>query len=111
MTRALAVEWGPLGVRVNGVAPGPVRDTEGFARLSAFQPAEAAKKTAALLPLRRAGSPAEIAEAVVFLFLHRWITGETLRVDGGEAVARPPFVSPELYAMLRSARTTERSKL
>lgn len=82
MTRVLANEWGPAGVRVNGVAPGPIGGTEGMDRLA---PGELAKDVAQGIPLRRLGTVEDIGDAVLFLVSDaaRWVTGETLVVDGG----------------------------
>ncbi|MES2644294.1 MAG: SDR family oxidoreductase [Myxococcota bacterium] len=82
MTRFFATEWGPLGIRVNGVAPWYVRTPLAAAVLDDPQ------KAAAILsrtPLGRLGEPEDIARAVVFLALPAsgWITGVNLPVDGG----------------------------
>ena len=70
----LAVEEGPRGVRCNIIAPGPVRETEGFHRLSAST--TSARKR---VPLQRFGEIADIANCGVFLFSEaaNWITGQT----------------------------------
>jgi len=75
-----AVEWAPLGIRVNCVAPGAI-ETEGWAVYSE----QARSRYPRTNPLMRAGSPWEIAEACVFLAGPggRFINGETLVVDGG----------------------------
>jgi NAD(P)-dependent dehydrogenase (short-subunit alcohol dehydrogenase family) len=82
LTRQLAFELGP-DVRVNAVAPGIVRTH--LAR-SLWEPYE--EQLAQSLPLRRIGEPDDIADAVVFLAgrTARWITGQTLVVDGGTLV-------------------------
>jgi NAD(P)-dependent dehydrogenase (short-subunit alcohol dehydrogenase family) len=80
LTKAWAAEYGPRGVRVNAVAPGPTRTAmmEGV-------PAEMVKQLAALAPAGRVAQPEELAAAIVFLasddasFVH----GVTLAVDGG----------------------------
>jgi Tropinone reductase 1 len=80
MTRFLAVEWGPLGVRVNAVAPWYVRTPLVASVL------DDPEKRAAILartPLGRVGEPEEVAQAVLFLADARWITGVVLPVDGG----------------------------
>lgn len=68
LTRNLACEWGPFGVRVVGVAPGIIGDTEGFSRLggSSAQGQESGSLTQAV-PLGRLGCSDDIAAAVVFL--------------------------------------------
>jgi peroxisomal 2,4-dienoyl-CoA reductase len=82
MTRHLAVEWGPAKVRVNGIAPGPVDDTEGMKRLLPADMREAMEKS---IPMGRFTRIAEVADAALFLVSDaaRFITGQTLVVDGG----------------------------
>ena len=83
LIRVLAMEWGPDGVRVNGISPGPIADTEGMARLAPTPEAEASIK--ARVPLRRYGTKDEIGDAATFLSSDaaRYITGTILDVDGG----------------------------
>ena len=80
MTKALAKEVGPSGIRVNCVVPGVI-DTEMNKRLSRTDMAALAEET----PLGRIGSPAEAAAAVKFLSSDEasFITGEVLGVTGG----------------------------
>ena len=79
-SEAVAVEWAPLGIRVNCVAPGPVV-SEGWAMYTEQARASYPQST----PLRRAGSPWEIAEAALFIGGPGggFITGQTLHVNGG----------------------------
>ncbi len=79
LTRAWALELGPH-IRVNAVAPGPVAMA---AETSAAQRAN----MEARIPLRREGRAEDVAQAVVFLTQAPYITGQTLRVDGGLSVA------------------------
>jgi NAD(P)-dependent dehydrogenase (short-subunit alcohol dehydrogenase family) len=83
VVRVLAVEWGPEGVRVNGISPGPIEGTEGMSRLSADEAATTASK--ARIPLRRWGEISEVAEAAVFLCSSSaaYVTGTILDCDGG----------------------------
>jgi len=82
LSRQLAVEWGPRGVRSNSVSPGMIR-TPMTAQIYAAPGVHEARR--ALVPRRRIGEPADIANAVVFLASDRadYITGEDLVVDGG----------------------------
>jgi NAD(P)-dependent dehydrogenase (short-subunit alcohol dehydrogenase family) len=82
LTRSLATEWGPRGVRVNAVAPGTI-DTPMTTWITG-NPQILAEHTADI-PLRRLGLPFEIAAAVAFLASDEasFITGQTLFVDGG----------------------------
>jgi len=93
LTRDLALEWARYGVRVNAVAPGPIDNTEGMARL-----APDADRTATMkkrVPLARWGTIDEIADAVLYLVSPAagYVTGATLVVDGGSAlVGAGPFL-------------------
>jgi NAD(P)-dependent dehydrogenase (short-subunit alcohol dehydrogenase family) len=80
LTRTWAAEFGPRGVRVNNVAPGPTR-TEGVEA----EWGETNEELGRALPLGRTARPEEIAEAVLFLASPRssFITGSTLHADGG----------------------------
>ncbi len=80
LTRVSALELGPLGIRVNCVAPGAIE----IERTREEDP-NYAKKWGAITPLRRVGFPTDVANAVVFLASEKadFITGQTLFVDGG----------------------------
>ncbi|KDE99768.1 short-chain dehydrogenase [Mycolicibacterium aromaticivorans JS19b1 = JCM 16368] len=80
LTRSWAAEFGPYGVRVNSVAPGPTK-TEGVAA----QWGDTNDELGRALPLGRTADPEEIAHAVLFLASPRasFITGSTLHADGG----------------------------
>ena len=82
MTRALAVEWAPNGIRVNAVAPTYVR-TPFIAGLMADP--ELVARIEAMTPLHRLADPEEVAHAILFLAGPgaSMVTGHTLPVDGG----------------------------
>ncbi|MCL7466686.1 SDR family oxidoreductase [Phaeovulum sp. NW3] len=82
MTRAMACEWAPHGIRVNSVAPTWV-DTPFIGALKADP--EAMRKIASVTPLGRIARPEEVAQGVVFLLSEHsaMITGHTLPIDGG----------------------------
>jgi 2,4-dienoyl-CoA reductase [(3E)-enoyl-CoA-producing], peroxisomal len=102
LTKTLALEWAPYGVRINAVAPGPI-PTEGVRK--AFTPPPSAEgvpdvfavekamagyaRTA--IPLQRWGAPADIGNMIAFLAspAGSWITGAIMVVDGGEWLAKP----------------------
>ena len=79
LTKSWAAEYGPSGVRVNAVSPGPTR-TEGAASMG-----EALDQLAAAAPARRVGLPEEIASAIVYLASDEasFVQGALLPVDGG----------------------------
>ncbi len=82
ITRNLAVEWGKYGIRANGIAPGPIEDTEGMKRLL---PDALKEKLAKKIPLQRFGRIRDIENAALFLCSDAasYINGVTLVVDGG----------------------------
>jgi peroxisomal 2,4-dienoyl-CoA reductase len=101
LTRTLAVEWAPWGVRVNAVAPGPIptpgvlkafsapreRGTDAAPATALFDVKQAmAEYAARAIPLGRWGTPRDIANAVAFLASPAgdWITGAIFVIDGGE---------------------------
>lgn len=81
-TRALANELGPLGIRVNAVAPGFI---EGTSFHETHTTKESALKTIETIPLGRSGNPEDVARAVVFLASEYdgFISGATLDINGG----------------------------
>ena len=96
LSQQLALEWGPSGIRSNVVSPGLVRTpmSEAF-----YQAPGVAERRAAIVPLGRVATPADIADVVVFLASDRagYVTGEDLCADGGlgrmlmSLVPRPGF--------------------
>ncbi len=96
LSRTMAAEWGQYGIRVNVVAPGTVKTP----RAGQNDLEEASKK----IPLQRRAEPEDIADAVLFLISDRarYITGQTLVVDGGATLGAsgdnlPVFVTnPEV---------------
>ncbi|MEZ5819837.1 MAG: SDR family oxidoreductase [Bradyrhizobium sp.] len=80
LSRAVAVEWAPLGIRVNCIAPGLI-ETKGW---EVYSP-EARSAYTRANPMMRVGSPWDIAEACAYLSAGsgNYVTGEVLTVDGG----------------------------
>ncbi|KAJ3089280.1 hypothetical protein HK102_006777 [Quaeritorhiza haematococci] len=83
LTRVVANELGPHGIRCNVIAPGPISDTEGMARLA---PPGTEKLLESIIPLQRYGRIKDIAYMAVFLASEagNWITGGIFVVDGGD---------------------------
>ena len=98
ITRALALEYGPAGIRVNAICPGVIMTPRNVARNSAITPAEHEARVEAY-PLRRLGTPEDVAKVALFLACDNssWMTGTNTVVDGGmsmqlaEAIHFPPF--------------------
>lgn len=86
LARNLAVEWGPRGVRVNAVAPGLIATS--WADNILANP-DASARRLSLTPLRRVGTPREVAATAVFLAGAGagFITGQTIVVDGGTVIS------------------------
>ncbi|WP_422058172.1 SDR family NAD(P)-dependent oxidoreductase [Sphingomonas sp.] len=86
LARNLAVEWGPSGVRANAIAPGLIATDWAGAILSS---AERAARRLGMTPLRRAGSPDEVAATTLYLASDAggFTTGQTIVVDGGTLIS------------------------
>lgn len=83
ITRVAALEWGPAGIRVNSVVPGPIENTEGMKRLA---PTAAAIELAIdSVPIKCLGNVDDIANACLWLAspMARYVSGVILPVDGG----------------------------
>jgi 2,4-dienoyl-CoA reductase [(3E)-enoyl-CoA-producing], peroxisomal len=95
LSKVLAVEEGPWGVRSNVIAPGPIGGTEGMERLSRKREGGVGEGEGAELeryvPLGRMGTKEDIAHAAVWLFSDAasFVTGQVIVVDGGSEDVRP----------------------
>ena len=80
LTRSIAIEVGPLSITVNAVAPGPVQ--------TGWITGDIEREVVPSIPMRRLGSPEDIAHAIVFLASEHagWITGQVIQVAGGHAL-------------------------
>lgn len=100
LTEVMAKEWGQWGIRVNAIAPGVIKT-----RLSEALWKEPAvgEKSRLAIPLLRLGEPEEVASVVLFLAsdLAKYVTGETIVIDGGQLVGPPAFLGS------KSSRTPE----
>ncbi len=89
LVRGLAVELARHGIRVNGMAPGYIRTAQLLSEENSLG-AEGAEKAGEFIPMGRIGEPEDIADVITFLASHgaRYMTGQTLVVDGGLLVGR-----------------------
>lgn len=89
LTRTMAVEWGPMGIRSNLIAPGPVKDTEGVRRLVANDKMKGMMMR--MMPTPRLAEGEEIASMALYLIspLGDYVNGAAIPVDGGLSLVVP----------------------
>jgi NAD(P)-dependent dehydrogenase (short-subunit alcohol dehydrogenase family) len=102
LTKSAAVEYGPLGIRVSAVSPGAV-ETELLRNVFGDR---AIEEMAAVHPIRRIGSPEDVADAVVWLFSDNssYYTGQSLVLDGGLTAQRPFIRRTSISTRMKPAR-------
>ena len=117
LARNLSLEWGPQGIRVNSIAPGPFPTEGAWKRLMPNPQVEQVYKDRQ--PSKRFGEPEELANLAVFLMsdLAAYITGETVVIDGGErlqggqfnfvAQMMPREQLKQMFAMMRPGKSDE----
>ncbi len=90
------MEWAHYGCRVNAVAPGVIASS-GLSNYPVDVQRAIRTDAATNIPLRRLGTVREVAAAVVFLMTPAaaFVTGATLRVDGGGSLYRPHYAVPD----------------
>ena len=91
MTMSLAVEWGPHGIRLNAVAPGPFPTEGAWEKLNPIPEASVGATQSDQIPLRRFGQMHELQNLMTFLMSDGcdFITGQTIGIDGGHHLAAP----------------------
>ncbi|MEH6617152.1 MAG: SDR family oxidoreductase [Porticoccus sp.] len=108
ITRTTALEWGPEGIRVNSLVPGPIEGTEGMQRLAPPGSASA-KMVVDSVPLKRQGTVVDMANAALFLAsdLASYINGVVLPVDGGWGLGGAGKLGQSLAAMVQLEKSTQ----
>ena len=90
LIRVLAQEWGPAGIRVNGISPGPIEGSWGMENVASPHP-EIVEMIRRAIPLKRWGKESDIADTALFLAspAASYITGTIIETDGGVTIASP----------------------
>lgn len=91
MTMSLAVEWGPYGIRLNAVAPGPFPTEGAWEKLNPIPETSAGATQSDQVPMRRFGLMHELQNLMVFLMSDgcEYLTGQTIAIDGAHHLAAP----------------------
>lgn len=91
MTKSLAVEWGPYGIRLNAVAPGPFPTEGAWEKLNPIPDTQSSATNCDTVPLRRFGDMPELCNLITFLLSDgcNYLTGQTIAIDGAQHLAGP----------------------
>ena len=91
MTKSLAVEWGPYGIRLNAVAPGPFPTESAWEKLNPIPDTTSSATSPDTVPLRRFGRMPELTNLITFLLSDGcdYLTGQTIAIDGAQHLAGP----------------------
>jgi NAD(P)-dependent dehydrogenase (short-subunit alcohol dehydrogenase family) len=114
MTMSLAVEWGPYGIRLNALAPGPIPTDYAWEMLNPTDKSSVGATQPDQIPLGRSGTIDELSNLTIFAFSDAcdYLTGETIAMDGGQRLAGPntfaglSAMSDEDWARARERSTT-----
>ena len=103
ITKTLCLEWGAAGIRINSIIPGPIDGTEGMRRLAPSE--ELREMCRQSVPLKRMGTPDDIANACLFLAspLASFINGAVIPVDGGWLEGGFAAVGQQMQVLLSSS--------
>ncbi len=101
ITRCLALEWGPEGIRINSIVPGPIEGTEGMKRLAPTP--EFVEKAKHSVPLKRLGQKQDIGNMCLFLASEQasYVSGTVIPVDGGWSLGGASGLSSQLGEMFK----------
>ncbi len=91
MTKSLAVEWGPYGIRLNATAPGPFPTEGAWEKLNPLPDTKSSATSDDTVPLRRYGHIPELQNLIIFLLSDAcdYLTGQTIAIDGAQHLAGP----------------------
>jgi NAD(P)-dependent dehydrogenase (short-subunit alcohol dehydrogenase family) len=114
MTMSLAVEWGPYGIRLNALAPGPIPTDYAWEMLNPTDKSSVGATQPDQIPLGRSGTIDELSNLTIFAFSDAcdYLTGETIAMDGGQRLAGPnTFAGLSALSEDDWARARERSTM
>jgi NAD(P)-dependent dehydrogenase (short-subunit alcohol dehydrogenase family) len=112
MTKSLAVEWGPYGIRLNATAPGPFPTEGAWEKLNPLPDTKSSATSYETVPMRRFGEMPELQNLIIFLLSDGcdYLTGQTIAIDGGQHLAGPGTFA-DLSAMSDAQWTTARAAI
>lgn len=110
LIRVFALEWGPRGVRVNGISPGPIEGSWGMANV-ASPTQDIVDKITRAVPLKRWGTEEDIATTALYLCSDAasYVTGVILECDGGVTIASPEGAEIDQLADLAKDKRVKRT--